>query len=115
MHIQLIEPLESRIAPALLIGPGGKSATYTDVDGDLVTVKVSKGALDAGDFTLMNSGAGQILKKLNFADDGVEFSGSDLSIVATPQNGSGDGFVNVGWMEATGVTLGNLLVDGDLA
>ena len=36
----MIEPLEPRIAPATFVNP--TTITYHDVDGDLVTVKLSK-------------------------------------------------------------------------
>ena len=39
-----IEPLEARIAPAILF-------TYTELDGDLVTVSISKGSLGDATFT----------------------------------------------------------------
>ena len=44
----MIEPLEPRIAPALLIAANSLYATWTDVDGDFVTLKVNKPILDAG-------------------------------------------------------------------
>ncbi|MDB6153519.1 MAG: Polymorphic rane protein [Chthoniobacteraceae bacterium] len=39
------------------ISANGRAARWTDVDGDLVTVKLSKGRLDAADFTLVSAGA----------------------------------------------------------
>src|SRR3954463_12385480 len=41
-----IEPLEGRIAPATLL-PGGKDLTYTDADGDHVTIHFSKSIFPA--------------------------------------------------------------------
>ncbi len=46
-----IEPLEPRIAPAVVIAATGHSATYTDVDGDKVTITVSSGTLSPGGAT----------------------------------------------------------------
>ena len=42
-----IEPLEPRVAPAVIIAPGGHSAQFIDVDGDRVVITVSKGTLSA--------------------------------------------------------------------
>jgi hypothetical protein len=47
--IHSIESLESRIAPASLTG---RILTYTDIDGDKVTVAFTKGTLAEANFTL---------------------------------------------------------------
>src|SRR5204863_6834594 len=47
-HFFMIEFLESRIAPANLIG--SSAFTYTDVDGDIVKVTFSKPILSAATF-----------------------------------------------------------------
>ena len=55
-----IEPLEARIAPAVLLNP--TTVAYKDMDGDLVTVKTTKGAFAKGDFTFnsaFDTNAGQ--------------------------------------------------------
>jgi hypothetical protein len=94
------------------IANGGKTATFRDVDGDLVTVKTTVGAFEAGDFTGLTLGPnnqGQ-LQSLNL-DAG--FAGSNISIVAT-RTTTGDGFVNIGQIDATGVDLGTVAIDGDL-
>src|SRR5687768_14485228 len=86
-----IEPLEARIAPA--------SVTFTDVDGDKVTVTTT------GPGTLALLGNVQVfdgqLRRLDLRD--AAFQGANVSITATrdPVNG-GDGFVNVGQILATG-------------
>ncbi|MEA3209164.1 MAG: hypothetical protein QOE70_2221 [Chthoniobacter sp.] len=102
-------------APAVTI-VNGTTATYTDVDGDLVTIKTSKGTLGATDFFLFNAGTvgGAQLATVNFADDGAEFQGSDLTITAQRTALGGDGHVNVGRIDATGVDLGKVSVAGDL-
>lgn len=41
-HLTFVEPLEPRIAPAMIVGG---AIVFTDIDGDQVTVKVSKGSL----------------------------------------------------------------------
>lgn len=93
----------------LKFAKNGKSATFPDVDGDLVTVKVSKGTLERADFTF----AGGVFQKLNFSDDGNEFSGADVKITAK-KIGAGDGRVNLGALDASGVDLASFSIPGDL-
>src|SRR4030095_5729570 len=62
--ITMIEPLEDRVAPA--------SLSFTDVDGDMVTVTTSGGldvALDSI-VSRVNEGLGEELRKINFALSG---------------------------------------------
>lgn len=104
------------MAPAgLTISANGHTGTYTDLDGDLVTVKITKGDLhhattlwDATDATVMN---GQLLTVLTLT--AAEFAGTDVSIVAV-HGTTGDGLANIGWINATGNNLGKVVVDGDL-
>jgi len=113
-----IEALEPRIAPALIISPTGTSATFTDVDGDIVTVSVSHGLLERSCFALTKTGAavggGKNLLGLSLSRDATEFAGADLFITATPGPLGGDGHVNVGSLFAEGADLGRVNVDGDL-
>ena len=88
---------------------GGKTATFPDTDGDLVTVKVTKGALAQRDFTF----SGGILQKLNLADDGDEFAGTSLT-VTVKKAGLGDGKFNLGAIDAHGLDLGTVTLPGDL-
>ena len=102
-----IEPLELRIAPAAVF-------KFTDVDGDDVTVTASTGTLDEGVQLLFSAASGpRQLQTLVLTSD--EFAGANISIIAkrSPANG-GDGLVNVGYINAAGVDLGAVLVDGDL-
>jgi autotransporter-associated beta strand protein len=94
------------------LAENGRSATYTDLDGDLVTVKITKGALTAGDFVFgFSADNRQQLQRLVLdADD----AGTKLTITAKPTAAGGDGFANVGYINATGVALGAVSVDGDL-
>jgi hypothetical protein len=87
----------------------GKVAKFTDVDGDLVTVRVSKGQLAQADFTFSDG----IWQALDLSDDEAEFSGTNLSIMVK-RAGGGDGFVNLGAIRATGVDLGAVSLRGDL-
>jgi hypothetical protein len=102
-------------APAnLVVAANGKSATYTDADGDLVTVKVTRGVLSADRFTFVGTG---------FTAEGAQLASLDLSntifskaaLTITAKRGTqGDGFANVGTIDATGVTLAKVSVPGDL-
>src|SRR5262245_3699711 len=98
-----MEPLESRIAPA--------SLTFTDSNGDNVTIKTSgPGTLTLGVNVLIENG---VLRLLDLKDPA--FQNSKVSIIALPDpvNG-GDGLVNVGRIDATGRDLTSVFVDGDL-
>ncbi len=121
-----IERLEPRIAPAALPGlaapaaapsdevtiVNAKTARYVDVDGDLVTIHVTKGTLATSNFTLTPEGVGHRLSLVDFKSD-PQFSGTNLSITAARRPG-GDGLANVEHIDATGLDLGRVAVRGDL-
>lgn len=98
---------------AVNIAPGGKVATFVDVDGDLVTVKTTTGVFDATQFTGVATGAGSAgqLQQLKLQ---TGFTGANISITAKRTSQGGNGFVNVGFIDATGVDLGAVTVRGDL-
>ncbi len=129
------EPLEGRIAPALLLGPS--ALQYTDTDGDLVTVKFSKAVFvknstetqsqfetrisnvvhfKSGHLTQDASRGGlatdveelQWLNLTAFVTPGAAspVSGSDVSITAAKVGVLGDDLVNVGYIQANN---GNVL------
>lgn len=104
-----IEPLEHRIAPAAIF-------TYTEPDGDVVTVKTSIGN-GAGLFLLAtfdSAGAAKQLRRLDLDTQAAMFEGADLSITVTKRGAQGDGLAKVGAIDATGMDLGNVTVRGDL-
>ena len=110
-----------------------RTVQWIDVDGDLVTLSVTRGVLTlAGtdDLTFVTKGSfgGRELQLLNFANDGNSFFGTGISIIATPQpgfTGVTDGRVDVGEILAAialpgelqfvGIDLGVITIDGDLA
>lgn len=102
------------------IAASGRSAVYTDVDGDRVTVTTTKGKLTPAMFTLVPEGSGARLAQLNLTNDfdattpGNSLEGTGVSITARPSGLGGNGFVNVGYINATGFDLGAVLVRGDL-
>lgn len=110
-----LEPLEARIAPATLL-PGGKIATFTDIDGDAVTVKFSKPILTAGNVggifsfigsTFANTGP-QRLGTLLLANLGDAADGVNITITAkrSPVTG-GNGFVDLTGIDASNVSVAN--------
>src|SRR5205823_4168798 len=112
-----IEPLESRIAPALA------TATFTDVDGDLVIVISTKGTSaqlhDALVLSNPNDPANSPhqLQALNL---GAPFANAVINITASPktdpntQQQIGNGLVNVGSINASSIDLRAVFVGGDL-
>jgi hypothetical protein len=98
----------------ITISANGKSATFTEADGDIVTVKITRGTLDGTELKLFpvldDSGRGSLLQ-LNLGD---EFDGTSLSITARRGATGGNGFVNVGFIDASGIDLGPIKVGGDL-
>ena len=116
----------------------GREFEFIDEDGDLVNIKVSKGALFApnqfgvltsrGIVTLAAAGSvgGQSISSINFLGTGREFEGANVTVSRKPQAGYDrptDGQVNVGEVIAAqsgfaslqqGVYLGTVKIDGDL-
>lgn len=126
--MQLIEPLESRIAPATIINP--TTVTYQDVDGDTVTIKLSKPLFNDANvgniadilvFDIDGVGGSNDLKQQLQAIDLTKLSslaaakGVNITVSAkrSPVNG-GDGFVNVGAIFAQDIDLGTVTIKGDL-
>ena len=120
----LIGGLRTRTASIIFGGPSGtfvhptystdhKTATWTDLDGDLVTLKVTKGALGDGNFQLLkpypNASGAQLL---SLTLDST-FDNANVSITAK-RAGGGDSHVNIGFLDATGVDLGKVTISGDL-
>ena len=107
----------------------GRTAQWIDVDGDLVTLTVTRGALDFAQFTFSSAGTvgGQHLDIWNVLNSTAAVAGTSITISADPQpgfTGATDGRVNVGAIAAggravgqlqfRGIDLGNVTVDGDL-
>jgi|GEM_PF-3155774 len=108
-----IGAVESLPDPVVTLLSGGKKAQFTDMDGDLVTVSTNKGAFTQSDFFLVADGIGARLIGLDISNR-PEFAGANISVKAKPTNRGGDGFVNVSFFDASGVDLGNVLIDGDI-
>ena len=54
----------------MAIAPTGRTATYTDVDGDLITITVSKGTLTPANFQTAPTGLGDQLQEINLSMGG---------------------------------------------
>ena len=98
------------------VATNGKSATFTDWDGDLVTIKSTRGPLDAAQFHLSSPNPLTGGAHLIYADftAGAGFAGANISFTAKRGPTGGDGLVNVGTIDARNVLLGKVSVDGDL-
>jgi len=119
-RLSSLEPLESRIAPAAVlptISADGHRATWTDVDGDKVTLVITKGTLEAdGSNFDLESGPNQgaILQKLDLS--ATEFKGTAVSITAVRDKiAGGNNAVDVGFLDAHDNALGAVKINGDLA
>lgn len=115
-----LEALESRIAPASLKLVNPTTATYTDGDGDLVKVQFSKGILDMANLssvlvtTAVDATHDQLQKiDLTVAGLKVPAGGASITVTVTPKL-PGDGFANIGYINATGLDLGAVTIRGDL-
>jgi hypothetical protein len=124
-----IELLESRIAPAVILNP--TTVTYSDVDGDDVTIHISKPlfttenlnqVLFFSDSTARLDGSlPQALSTFLVKNFGDAASGVDISITAKRSAiHGGNGVVDVGGIDAftsgdfDNIDLGKVRVQGDL-
>lgn len=106
----LIELLESRIAPATFVSP--YAVTYTDVDGDLVKIKSSKPLFpDHSGLTFTPSGEGEELTMWSLGRSAADAA---LKVKVIETGTSGDGSVNVGFIDASGVDLQSVEIEGAL-
>jgi hypothetical protein len=106
-------------AAQVSVAANGKSATFTDWDGDIVTIKSSKPTLDPAKFTLsppnpLSGGSHLIYADFTEAHMGNEFTNANLTFSAKRGSTGGDGLVNIGALDASGVALGKITIDGDL-
>lgn len=108
----MIEALESRISPATITG---KVLTYTDVDGDSVTIKfATRGVLTSANAffdTAFDSTGPQQLQFISFV--GQTFAGTSITMTVQ-QAGGGNGTADVGYIIGTGIDLGQIKLTGDL-
>ncbi len=91
----------------------GKLAVYIDVDGDLVKIKTTSGRFVPSDFQLRLEGKGAFLDVLDLSRQPV-FAGTTLSIKASPGSLGGNGRVNVGAIDLSGIDIKKLSLEGNL-
>src|SRR4051794_28894037 len=109
-----LEMLEARIAPSTLSFVNATTATYTDADGDAVTVKFTKPILSAGNVghvlvtTAIDATHDQLQRiDLTVMDVAMVPKGTGITVTAKPGAAVGDGLANVGYINATGFDLGS--------
>ena len=118
-----LQTLETRETPATLVSP--TTVTYQDTDGDDVTVRFSKPVLTAANVntvfhfnqgTVIGSNAQeQQLWEIDLAGLGGAAKGTAVSVLAARSlSHGGNGMANVGHIDATGIDIGAVIVDGDL-
>lgn len=115
---------QSSGASYVVFGPvtlDSKTARFTDVDGDRITLTTSRGTFEPSDFKIL-AVPGAVVGGGQFAELDVsrneihrnEFAGAAITIIARPTALGGDGKVNLGYLNATGVDLGRFSLEGDL-
>lgn len=98
--------LEPRLALAGLF-------SYTDIDGDLVTLRSSKGGnADLAAAVTLSAGTSGHLQNVNLAANPI-FAGTSVTL-SVKKAGGGDGQAAVGHIDATNVDLGKVSINGDL-
>ena len=101
----------------IAISPNGKTATFTDVDGDKVTVKTTKGRFTDAMFDYRTEGLGLQFESIHLTDPLM--AGANITFKAVPQNADsvfgkdGNKLVNVGTI-ITALDLGAVTLSGDL-
>jgi hypothetical protein len=88
------------------------SVTFADMDGDRIEAKFSKGELDFENLRFEANANGIRLQSIDLLGN-TTFEGVSLTVSAK-HGPSGDGFANVGRIDATGLNLGKVKIAGDL-
>ena len=91
------------------------SVSFIDADGDVVTIKSTKGRIGA---TNLDFAPGVVAGRGNLAGISLlgasVFKGTTLTLSAKSKAGFGDSFVNVGFLDADGLDLSGVVIPGDL-
>jgi hypothetical protein len=98
----------------VVVAANGKTATFTDWDGDAVTIKAAKGPLTASQFHLSSPNPITGGAHLLYVDFTGVTDGTGLTITSKRGLTGGDGLVNVGTLDARSAALGKVSIDGDL-
>jgi hypothetical protein len=96
------------------LSPDFKTATFNDVDGDIVTVKRTSGNFDLSNFMITPKASGGGLLTSLTVNPSLDGKPVGLSITAKPGPSGGNGFVNVGEITADQTDLGIVVIGGEL-
>lgn len=117
--VLVAEPNLTPIAPTS-ISADSKTATFLQEDGDTLTIKTNKGEFTAGNFLFealpsgLGTGAGRLEQILLDAGDfGSAFAGAKITASVT-KGTNGNGFADVGSVNALGIDLAAFKLAGDL-
>ncbi|MDB6148630.1 MAG: Na-Ca exchanger/integrin-beta4 [Chthoniobacter sp.] len=104
---------------SLLISQDRRNATWRDSDGDLVTLRASRPALDYADFDFAATGphGAARLEQLHLNLGGTQAPrGTNLtfSVIRDPAFPDGDGLIDIDWINSTASRLGSVTVPGQL-
>lgn len=94
--------------------PSGRSFTYRDVDGDVVTITTTRGDFDETNFVTAPAGSVGGVQLRSLVLNAAEFDGANITVTAVRGPLGGDGLANVGFLNAGGIDLGKVIIDGDL-
>jgi fibronectin-binding autotransporter adhesin len=93
------------------ITSGGGVVSFTDVDGDRITVKTSRGTFTEEIFSFGTDG--RVVAVNLAASPNTDFTGTKLTFVAQAAGG-GDGLVDIDFFDAQDVDLKKLAISGNL-
>ena len=102
-----VEPLEQRIAPATIVNPlsigGTTQATFTDSDGDIVTVRI---AGTAGSVDFFDAGAGPVNDGDDIATVNITGASANFTLTYSVDNGANAKIVQMGNITSDKVLFG---------
>jgi hypothetical protein len=94
-----------------------KAVTFQEADGDIVTIKLKGGQIAPGNISLDSDGNISVIDLTSFASLANAAGGKPINLsvsVKAGSGGSGNGLAKVGFLNANGVGLGNVSLQGDL-
>ncbi len=103
-----------------IISADGKTAIYTDLDGDTFRITLGGGILSPEMIRLNAEGYIEMFDLTGLAASATRANSGksepvSLSVLSVGKAPGGDGLLDIGTVDATGVTLKSLQIDGDLS
>ena len=92
----------------------GKSASWTDTDGDTVKLKVSKGRLEYSMFQFAPTDPEATGRQIDFLKLPLVNGGYDLTISVTKNLETGDGLIDIGKIDGNDGYVNNLRIAGNV-